>query len=274
MNPFTLFIKRYPQVVFWGIAWSASFLGFSMRSRTQSDLWFFVALYGTFLGGALITAIADGRVGLKTYFSRIVRWRVGIKWYIIALLIPLILRLVAFGLNIATGAEINKNPLLPSWSDAVIGYLLTFFIIGVGEEPSFRGFVLPRLLAKHSSLTASLILGVLHAIWHIPLFLSGDDAAISTTLIVIGSAVLYTWLFNRTNGSVLLAMFMHTSIDLWPDVFNPFFSAAGAYSMNNWLAAAFLVSAILVIILTGKELGRKPEVAMKPKAADQPMVAD
>lgn len=273
MNPITSFIRRHPQITFWGIAWSTSFFGFYMRAVYPSDLWLFF-IYGSFLGGALVTAIADGRSGLKTYFSRIVRWRVGIKWLLIALLIPLVLRLAAFGLTVAMGAEVIANVQLPGVGDAVFGFLFIFIVVALGEEPGFRGFALPRLLEGRSALTASLILGVLHTIWHLPLFVTGEDAAIPTTLIIISGAILNTWLFNKTNGSVFIAMFLHASVNLWVDVFNPFFSAADVQKMTGWLAVAFVVMGILLPILTGKELGRKTEAAMDTLAADQPMVAD
>ena len=272
MNPITAFIKRHPQITFWGIAWSTSFFGFYMRALYPSDLWLFF-IYGSFLGGALVTGIADGREGLKTYFSRIVRWRVGIKWLIIALFTPLVLRLIASGLTIATGAKIVENAQLPGLGDAVFGFLFILIVVALGEEPGFRGFALPRLLEGRSALSASLILGVLHTIWHLPLFITGEDAAIPTTLIIISGAILNTWLFNKTNGSVFIAMFLHASVNLWVDVFNPFFSPADVQKLTVWLAVAFVAMGILLPLLTGKELGRKTDTAKDTLAAEQPAIA-
>ena len=272
MKPITAFIKRHPQITFWGIAWSTSFFGFYMRALYPSDLWLFF-IYGSFLGGALVTGIADGREGLKTYFSRIVRWRVGIKWLIIALFTPLVLRLIASGLTIATGAKIVENAQLPGLGDAVFGFLFILIVVALGEEPGFRGFALPRLLEGRSALSASLILGVLHTIWHLPLFITGEDAAIPTTLIIISGAILNTWLFNKTNGSVFIAMFLHASVNLWVDVFNPFFSAPDVQKLTVWLAVAFVAMGILLPILTGKELGRKTDTAKDTLAAEQPAMA-
>ena len=272
MNSITSFIKRHPQITFWGIAWSTSFFGFYMRALYPSDLWLFF-IYGSFLGGALVTGIADGREGLKTYFSRIVRWRVGIKWLIIALFTPLVLRLIASGLTIATGAKIVENAQLPGLGDAVFGFLFILIVVALGEEPGFRGFALPRLLEGRSALSASLILGVLHTIWHLPLFITGEDAAIPTTLIIISGAILNTWLFNKTNGSVFIAMFLHASVNLWVDVFNPFFSAPDVQKLTVWLAVAFVAMGILLPLLTGKELGRKTDTAKDTLAAEQPAMA-
>ncbi|MEJ2558996.1 MAG: type II CAAX endopeptidase family protein [Anaerolineae bacterium] len=271
MNPITSFIKRYPQGTFWGIVWAANFLFWYLASKYPSDLWL-LGISAVLLTGVLVTAIADGRAGLKTYFSRIVRWRVGLKWYAVALFLPLVLRLAAFGLNLASGATLSTNIQWPAWSELIAVFLFIFFTIALFEEPGFRGFALPRLLIGRSALAAGLILGVLHTIWHLPNFITGDDAPV-VVLIIIGGAVLNTWLFNNTSGSVFMAMLLHASVNLWAEVFSPFFSGADAERQTIWLAVGFAAMAILLPILTGRELGRKPETAMPAIATDQPAVA-
>jgi uncharacterized protein len=270
MNPVASFIKRYPQATFWVIAWATGYFGFYMNIKDPTHPWI-LAIYGTFLGGALVTAIADGRIGLIIYFSRIVHWRVRLKWYLVALFLPLVIRLVAFGLNIATGASVSPDYQMPAWSDLLIAFFWPSLLgIALAEEPGFRGFALPRLLLGRSALSASLLLGVLHAIWHLPLFIFGEDPP-ATILIVISGAILNTWLFNNTNGSVLICMVLHASVDLMVGIFNPLFSGADAQSHAFWQMVAFVVVAVLVIILTGRELGRKPTAAPDRMAVDQPL---
>jgi uncharacterized protein len=272
MNPITAFIKRHPQVTFWGINWLTWLFGWYMLSKYPSDLWT-LFIYMPFLSGALITAIADGRSGLKTFFSRLVRWRVGLKWYAVALFLPLLLRLAAFGLNIISGAKLAPGAQLPPWPDLLSIFLIeSFLIIALGEEPGFRGFALPRLLEGRSALAASLILGVLHAIWHIPLFIFGGDQPI-IIIVIISGAVLNTWLFNKTNGSVLLAMLLHASINLMVGIFNPLFSGPDADRQTIWLSVVFVAMAILLPILTGPNLGRKPEQSVELRSGEQPVVA-
>jgi membrane protease YdiL (CAAX protease family) len=190
-----------------------------------------------------------------------------------ALFIPLVLRLVAFGLNIASGAQVSTNIQWPGWADLVFGFLFILIIVSLGEEPGFRGFALPRLLVGRSALSAALILGVLHTIWHLPLFVTGEASLIIIPIIISGS-ILNTWLFNRTNGSVFIAMLLHASVNLWVEVFNPLFSPADAVQQTIWLAVAYLAIVILLPILTGKELGHKPEAAIEAKVAEQLMLAD
>jgi membrane protease YdiL (CAAX protease family) len=279
MNSITSFIKRHPQGVFWGIACITFFLAAFLQ---EIGLWGLL-IYGTFLAGALVTGIADGRSGLKTYFSRIVRWRVGFKWYAVALLTPPVLYLAAAGLNVLSGATIATNIQWPAWTDILIAFLWPgFFAIALAEEPGFRGFALPRFLVGRSALRAALILGVLHAIWHLPFFLGmlfeGNPIGIlSLALIVISGAILNTWLFNHTNGSVLIAMLMHASIDVVSGDFGLLkllFSGANLESQAIWQAVVYAAIAILLPILAGKELGRKPEAAMATMVAEPLAAAD
>jgi membrane protease YdiL (CAAX protease family) len=180
---------------------------------------------------------------------------------------------VAVGLNILAGASMPVNIQLPAWTDLIAGFLFpSFFLVALGEEPGFRGFALPRLLEGRSALSASLILGVLHAIWHIPVFIFGGDTPL-IAVIVISGAVINTWLFNNTHGSVLLAMLLHASIDLMVGIFNPWFTGADAERYLWMLVVVFVAVAVLLPVLTGKELGRKPQAAMERMAADQPLVA-
>ena len=257
-------IKRYPQATFWLLAWSTWFLGFYMSTIYPSELWNLI-IYTPFLVGIFVTAFADGREGLKIFFSRIVRWRVGIQWYAAALLIPPVLYLVAAGLNLLSGATIATNIQWPELTEFFFGILIfSFLMVALGEEPGFRGFALPRLLTRHPAFAAGLILGVLHAIWHLPLFIGGGVVPImSTVLIIISGAVINTWLFNHTNGSVLLAMLLHVSIDaVSGDVglLKLLFSGADAERQAIWLAVVYIGMVILLRFVTGRELGRKPEM--------------
>jgi uncharacterized protein len=273
MNPITSIIKRYPQAAFWLIAWSTFAFGWFMFKKDGSLLWAFL-IWGPFLGGALVTAIADGRRGLRTFFGRIVRWRVGIQWYAIALLLPPLFKLLAAGLNIMiSGAEFPATIHWLSQSDLLISIIMAVFFISLGEEPGFRGFALPRYLTQYPALSASLIVGVLHAIWHIPLFITGDDAPVTTAAIIISGSVLFTWLFNRTNGSVLIAILLHSSVDISTDFFRPFFAGVDARSYETWYIALYVVLAVLLLVINGKELGRKPQTTMEATPAHQKLAA-
>jgi len=271
MNAVTSLIKRYPQATFWIIAWSTFFFGYSMYVRSGNEMWQFLVL-ATFLGGAFVSGVADGRKGLKTYLGRIIRWRVHIKWYVVAIGLPLVLRLAAFCVTLASGAEMIANP---TWGvgDIIFDLILVFFVIALGEETAFRGFALVKLMRNNNALKASLILGVLHVIWHLPLFLTGDDSPM-VMLIIMAGAILNTWLFNNSNGSVLLNMIMHTSVNLWVGIFNPLFSEADAAKQTTWLMGAYVVAAIIITLVYGVNLSRKQELETDPITAERQLAAN
>lgn len=267
MHFITSFVRRSPQAVFWAIAWTTSLVGWAMNDLYPSILWGFM-IWGPLVGGALVTAIADGRPGLKTYFGRMARWRVGLQWYAVALLLPVAIRLVAAGLTILSGASLSTGIQWPMGADLIFEVIFFVFFVSLGEEPGFRGFALPRLMAGRTALAASLILGVLHAIWHLPLFFFNGEPLINVVIVIAG-AVIFTWLFNHTNGSVLLAMLLHASVDISLLFFLPLFSGADAVRQSVWLAVVFVATATLLVILNGQELGRRPEVSGETAPSEQ-----
>ncbi len=254
MNAIMGAVRRRPQATFWAIAWSTSWFGYAMSVRYPSDLWL-LFIFGPFVGGALVTGIVDGRRGLGTFFGRLARWRVGARWYGVALLLPLALRLAAFGLNVASGAAIATDASAPDLRGVLLESLVLSSLIAVAEEPGFRGFALPRLLAGRSAVSASLILGILHTVWHLPLLVAGEEPPVIVPIILSG-AILITWLFNHTGGSVLLAMLMHASVDVWVGVFNRLFAPADAAAQTVWLAGVYVAAAAVLVWRSGPELGR------------------
>jgi membrane protease YdiL (CAAX protease family) len=283
MNPITSFIKRYPQGTFWSIAVITFFV-----SAFLSDvgLWGLL-IYGAALGGALVTGVVDGRSGLKTYLSRIVRWRVGLIWYAVALLLPLVLNLLALGLNIASGAALPTNPQWPAWTTILAAFFWPGLLaIALAEEPGFSGFALPRFLSVRSVLAATLIVGALRTLWHLPFFIGmlsegNFTGTLNLMLMVMSGAVFFTWIFNNTNGSVLIAMLFHASLDVIsgdgsPLTLGPLFSGFSESDLVRQdiiQGLVFVAAAVLIIVLTRFALGRKPEATMVV-AANQPTDAD
>ena len=267
MTALTSIIRRYPQTAFWSIActtfYTAALLG-------DSGLWGLL-IYGSFAAGALVTGIVDGRVALQDYFGRIVRWRVGLKWYAIALTLPLLLGLLAFAGNIAAGAALPVSPHWPPWQQAAVAFFWpALFGIALAEEPGFRGFALHRLLGTRSALQAALVVGILHTLWHLPflvqMLLEGYYIGLLTkSLIIVCASIFFTWLFNHTRGSVLIAMLLHAAEDLFagdgrPLTLGPLysgFSQTDLVRQDVFEALAFVAMAVLLIAFTGKELGRK-----------------
>jgi membrane protease YdiL (CAAX protease family) len=271
MSSITGYINRHPQTSFWIIACGTFYLAFLGYMMVPSDAWQ-LAIYFTFIGAIIVTAIADGRTGLRTFFSRIVRWRVNVVWYAVALFLPLLINLTAVGINLALGGQISSPFQLSLLPALIPQFIYAFFVIAPGEEPGFRGFALPRLLIGRTALSASLILGVLHVLWHLPLFVFGLDSPM-TILIVMAGAIINTWLFNKTNGSVLLNMLLHASVDTCFEIFNPMFTEAAAVRQGVILMLVFVAVGVLLWLVSGSELGRRRGATMEADAMDQPAMS-
>ena len=162
-------IKRHPLVAFFVLAFALTW--------APTPFGIFMAA-GPLVAALVITAVVDGRRGIRELWSRMIRWRVGWQWYAAALLVPLGLALGTGGLNVAFGAPASVIRDL-SISEAVLLFALRLVVpvfAPIGEEPGWRGFALPRLLDGSSPLSATAILAPIVAFWHVPLiFIESED---------------------------------------------------------------------------------------------------
>jgi uncharacterized protein len=149
---------------------------------------------------------------------RFVLWRVGFGWYLFVFVgIPVIAVLSVVVIPGVVGSFEGLGALAPL---SVLGiYVYVLFLGGaLGEEPGWRGFALPRLQSMHGPLLGSLILGPLWALWHLPLFWTpwNELTVFNVVVFVLSTtclAIMYTWVFNNTKGSVLMAILIHATFD-------------------------------------------------------------
>ena len=226
-------------------------------------------LLGPILSGFIMTAVTEGGPGIRRWLGRIVLWRVGLRWYLFALIgLPLVMVLAT--IIFRPGALDSFQTLAPL---SIVPYLSAFvFMVLIGgplfEEPGWSGFAQPRLQRLHGPLVGGLILGSLWASWHLPGFLIPSEGLADIpprgsvldfavfALALIGLRLIIQWVFNNTKGSVLMAILVHAS---W----NTFYSAAlvqlfptpsvlGSY-LNLTIASCAL--AIVIVALTRGHLG-------------------
>ena len=236
----------------------------------------FLGAFGPLAAAVVVTAQEGGRAGLRSLLGRVVRWRVAPVWYAVALLGPLALQSGAVALHTALGGP-------PPDLSAIIGVLpvvvaisvYMMFTVALGEEVGWRGYALPALQGRHGALLASVILGVMWALWHLPLFFNPDLFYSNLPFVVqlaiqIPLTILITWVFNSTGGSVLMAMLVHAvfnaSSRLWraiPEysVEPPSAAEAAAQTVHiNLMGAIVLwVAAVVVVLVYGpRDLSRRP----------------
>jgi membrane protease YdiL (CAAX protease family) len=212
------------------------------------------------VGGAfLVTALADGRPGLRRWVSRLWRWRVRWTWYAVALVgVPV--AVLASGAAFS-GGDIHAPSLL-----ALVAYvpalLLQMVTTGLAEEPGWRDFALPRLQRRWGPIRASLLLGPIWGVWHLPLFLSdwgGFPNAhwsepVTFVAFCIAVTFVITWFFNRTGESLPLVVLFHVGINntssvLWAEMFPTVGSDRNILAL---LITATLVAIVLLVVTRGR----------------------
>jgi len=188
-----------------------------------SPYWHLIGGIGPMMAAIITTYITTGSKGLRDLIGRMFRWRVGVSWHLVAWFSPVILYVIASVIiRIAWGAwpdfsrfgqtdEFPQLPLLAYWIANILFY-------GWGEETGWRGFALPRLQKGRSAWSATVILSIFWAIWHLPLFgfamkMSLGEAAGWYVSILLG-AVIFTWLYNSARGSILIAAIFHGTADI------------------------------------------------------------
>src|SRR5215212_7451346 len=254
-------VKRHSIISFFVLTYALSWLAWPLWASGLYPI-APVFSFAPFLAALVVLAITHGKSGIGGLLRRMVRWRVGLGWYAVALLLPAGLALVATVLNVLRG-----------WTNLLPGFAIALLIPGLGaawEEPGWRGFALPHLQAGRSALFAALILGVLIAGWHVPLMVVGD-VHWSDIVLIMGAVIVFNWVFNNANGSVLIIMLMHAMNNtISGQFFSPMFSGADSVRQSWMLAAVWCVVAIVVVILAGPAHLSRTHKKQEEKGAEKP----
>jgi len=209
---FINWIKHFPLLAFFvlvfGIEW---LLVFALVSLIPPMIALLIGSWLPNIVGIFITGLAGGRGGLRELFNKVILWRIPLKWYIVALLLPTILGFLAIGLYKLLG---NAMPEFAPASQLLLIVLVSVFTGAMGEELGWRGTALPRLQARWNALISSLILGVLWGLYHLPSFLIKglplDDLPLIPFMIgALSLTILVSWTFNHTRGSLITVFLYH-----------------------------------------------------------------
>jgi uncharacterized protein len=220
--------------------------------------------FGTGLVTFLVTWWNDGLPGVRALLRSLALWRVGVRWYALVLLGPAVLFWSALQISTLVGnAPIALRApldLLASFGAIFIGYMLLNT-----EELAWRGYVLPRLLARYTLWRASLILGTIWALFHLPLFLTkgGHPAGYPFgifLLMIIALSVIFTWVTRHTGGSLILAHILHQSFNAWAESI-PFFPSFTGHIGPLIVTVGLLVLSALLIGYSWSIVRRRRTVA-------------
>lgn len=269
-------LARHPLVFFFLIAYAGAWLlelpvvlsrtGTGLLPYTLPPVVVVVAIAAATFTGPTLSAFVmaratEGREGPKRLLRRYVLWRVKLRWYLFVLLV--IPASEVLGAIVLPGVLASYQPVTLG---LVLGYPLAFvstFVLGgpLGEEPGWRGFALPRLQAACGPLAGSLLLGVLWASWHLPLFWTGvwTPPTVANMVMFIAMitvlTVVMTWVFNNAKGSLLITMLMHASFNTFANkVVAPLFPAPllNDYGLLPELVGFGAVAVIVVAATRGR----------------------
>jgi uncharacterized protein len=207
------FLGAYAFTWFW---WMPSMLGFEGVAVSAA---MFVGGFGPAVAGATIIWLTGGSA--RSWFRGLLRWRVPFRWYAFALGLPVLIVSVATAAFVLTGEEIEFSLLGGNLAKLVPLLVFVTLLGGGNEEPGWRGFALPRLQARWTPVRATLLLGTVWALWHVPILVAAGGHGLDPipfALIIValfvgiagGYAFPLTLLYNKTK-STLLCMLLHGS---------------------------------------------------------------
>jgi len=195
-----------------------------------------------------LTAWADGREGAQALLGRILRWQVGVRWYVFALGYMSVVKLAAALVHRAvTGVwpRFGETPLY-----VMAGAILISTWVQAGEEIGWRGYALPRMAARLGLAPASVLLGIIWATWHLPLFFIPGTSTTGQSFPVYlaqvtAVSVAMAWLYWKIEGSLLLTMILHAAINNTKDIVpSAVAAAASPWTLSSspiaWITAALL----------------------------------
>jgi membrane protease YdiL (CAAX protease family) len=282
MSNLSSVVKRHPLFSFFVLTYALSWMLESplvllrdAPTGTQGMVLVLLASSVPSLTAIVLTAIGLGGGALRKLLGRLLIWRVDPRWYLAVFLGPAALAGGMVALNaLVGGPAIGVGvPLLAAVA------MLAFSIFpgsALGEEIGWRGYALPRLQAGRSALSASLVLGVVWGVYHLPLFFMGQAARPPSLFVpfivsTIALSVVLSWVYNGTGGSLLMVVLIHATFNLPLTLMIQPLGSQGTLPFLLWCGLAVVVAVVVVIVAGPAHLSRKhrkqeelPETSMKP----------
>ena len=273
MNTYTSRIEQHALAIFCALTIALTFATTLLPLPGEA-----VAVVMVFIPALLsisLTAVSEGRAGVRSLLGKLAHWRISLKWVVIALALAFVIRLtmslIALGLGIISTVQLR-----PGGPAQYVILAVIFFIFAIPEELGWRGYALPKLLERYSPLAAGLIVGALWGSLHLALLLPGmmNEGAppLPTVLGLVGGSILFTWLYVNNDGSILLTTLFHAAQSFFVIV-----NEGLTVTQQAWLmAGVYLAVALIVVLATGLRLTRMPVVRISQTAqatgTGQPLV--
>jgi membrane protease YdiL (CAAX protease family) len=266
-------IRRHPLVTLFALAYGLTWAIQIPRAGglLEGEGWQAV-VWAPAIAALIAAALTGGRPAVRELGARLVRWRVGWQWYAVVILGPAAFSLSVAGVYALLGGSWSAALPWAQSEEALVMLPVLFFILtltdGLGEEPAWRGFALPRLLARHNALVASLIVGVLWALWHLPLlWMEGSTRYQEPVWPILvdntAKSVIFTWVFLHTRGSLLMAILFHGATNVF--IVSPGPTSPGDFTLPLLAAGAKWLLVGVLVVVAGPNLARGPHPEALPK---------
>ncbi len=261
-------MSKHPIVWFYILAFGISWLGWipvaigshgiAPFNQPYFQILLILPAIGPALAAVIVTRAAYGKTQVSNLFEALFQWRVRPGWYLSAIVGPIVLLLVGQSitqwLDLSVTQSKPQSELLP----LVISAFVMSLFSNPWEEVGWRGFALPHLQKRYTALVATLIVGVLWGVWHVPLFLwKGNPMSEYPFLLwllgTVAETFIYTWLYNSTKGSLLLVALFHITL-------NTFGVVVSGVSIIALAILYVLVALVLVVTFGGTNLSRRERV--------------
>jgi membrane protease YdiL (CAAX protease family) len=229
-------------------------------AASTAPLLIVLGTFGPFLSAVTIVARTSGFRGLGEFLGQAFRWRVGIQWYVAALVAPAAIRIVVLIVHVLKGGTVPDLSEPARWLALPSTFLMVLLIGGpVGEEFGWRGFLLQRVQPVLGLLWASVVIGLISAFWHLPLFWIPGTAQshlpFALFLVrIVGLSIISTWIYNGTRRSLLFVLLFHASLNTWPNSLYIFETEGtlGPYISTTILYSGWVVLLVILGLLRGR----------------------
>ena len=253
----------------------ASDHGIGIVPPSLSPLLVLLGTFGPFLSAVTIVARRSGFRGLREFIGQAFRWRVGIQWYAAALVAPAAIRIAVLYVHVLKGGTFPDLSDPTRWLAIPSTFFLVLLIGGpTGEEFGWRGFLLQRMQPVTGVLWASVLIGVITAFWHLPLFWIPGTAQSHLPFAIffvrtVALSIISTWLYNGTRRSLLFVLLFHASLNTWPNTMYILEAEGtiGPYLSTTIIYAGWALQLVILGLLRGRGDRRKPAVAAPAVAA-------
>ena len=232
---------------------------------TATPVLLVLGTFGPLLAAVAMVSRTSGHAGLREFLGQALRWRVGIQWYAAALVAPIVIQTTILGVHVLKGGIVPNLFDSSRWLATPATFILVLLIGGPsGEEFGWRGFLLPRVQPILGMLKASVAIGVVSAVWHLPLFLIPITAQshLPFGLFVVRTialSIISTWLYNGSRRSLLLVLLFHASLNTWPNSLYVLQAEGviGPYVSTTIVYTGWAVQLVLMGLLSGRGDRRK-----------------